>query len=113
MKCPFDDSALQVVNRQGVEIDWCPSCKGVWLERGELEKLIDHAASATSVPAAPIPAYNGQERNQDGSRDEGRRDHRTRGDDRRRYDDDDDDGDRYHSKRGRRRGFLSEIFDFD
>lgn len=40
MKCPFDGATLQVVNRSGIEIDWCPDCRGVWLERGELDRLI-------------------------------------------------------------------------
>lgn len=43
MNCPFDGTDLKVVNRQGIDIDWCPSCKGVWLERGELEKLIERS----------------------------------------------------------------------
>jgi Zn-finger nucleic acid-binding protein len=38
--------ALQAVHRHGVEIDWCPSCKGVWLERGELDKLIERAVDS-------------------------------------------------------------------
>lgn len=44
MKCPVCDARLREVNRRGVEIDICPECKGVWLERGELEKLLDVAA---------------------------------------------------------------------
>lgn len=56
MLCPFDATTLQVVNRSGVEIDWCPSCKGVWLERGELDKLIDLASPAAAPAAAPMPA---------------------------------------------------------
>ncbi|RLT37389.1 MAG: cytoplasmic protein [Chloroflexi bacterium] len=44
MKCPVCDARLREVTRRGVEIDICPECKGVWLERGELEKLIEVAA---------------------------------------------------------------------
>lgn len=40
MRCPLDDTKLREVNRRGVEIDICPECKGVWLDRGELEKLL-------------------------------------------------------------------------
>lgn len=40
MKCPVDNTTLQVAQRSGVEIDYCPRCRGVWLDRGELEKLI-------------------------------------------------------------------------
>lgn len=43
MNCPFDGTDLKVVNRQGIDIDWCPSCKGLWLERGELDKLLERS----------------------------------------------------------------------
>jgi len=85
MICPFDATALQVVNRSGVEIDWCPSCKGVWLERGELDKLIDEA----SRPELPGSGRSGRPVPED------RRDDR--------WDDD---------RRHRRKSLLSEIFDF-
>jgi uncharacterized protein len=39
--CPRDGTALKRESRSGIEIDWCPNCRGVWLDRGELEKLID------------------------------------------------------------------------
>ena len=41
MKCPLCDVPMREVNRRGVQIDVCPECKGVWLDRGELEKLIE------------------------------------------------------------------------
>jgi Zn-finger nucleic acid-binding protein len=43
MKCPVDDTVLAISDRQGIEIDYCPTCRGVWLDRGELEKLIARA----------------------------------------------------------------------
>jgi uncharacterized protein len=47
MKCPTcTDSALTITERQGVEIDYCPQCRGVWLDRGELDKLMDRAVAA-------------------------------------------------------------------
>lgn len=53
MKCPIcPDSNLLIAERQGVEIDYCPQCRGVWLDRGELDKLIER--STTSAPVAPI-----------------------------------------------------------
>lgn len=57
MKCPHcTDSTLVMTERQGVEIDYCPSCRGIWLDRGELDKLLDKAG-ATSAPAlAPLRA---------------------------------------------------------
>jgi Zn-finger nucleic acid-binding protein len=51
MKCPVDETMLQMTDRQGIEIDYCPQCRGVWLDRGELDKLIDR--SMTVAPAAP------------------------------------------------------------
>jgi Zn-finger nucleic acid-binding protein len=67
VKCPNDQTTLVMSERSGVEIDYCPECRGVWLDRGELDKILDRAASefgggaATSdaqpvVPAAPAPA---------------------------------------------------------
>ena len=41
MKCPVDDTTLAITDRQGIEIDYCPECRGVWLDRGELDKLIE------------------------------------------------------------------------
>jgi len=53
MKCPQDvDVDLVMSERQGVEIDYCPSCRGVWLDRGELDKILDRAAALTGPPAA-------------------------------------------------------------
>ena len=40
MKCPVDGATLLMSDRQGVEIDYCPDCRGVWLDRGELDKLV-------------------------------------------------------------------------
>jgi hypothetical protein len=53
MKCPHcPDSTLLMTERQGVEIDYCPTCRGVWLDRGELDKLID--LSAAPPAARPV-----------------------------------------------------------
>jgi Zn-finger nucleic acid-binding protein len=41
MKCPVDETTLEMSDRQGIEIDYCPQCRGVWLDRGELDKLIE------------------------------------------------------------------------
>ncbi len=58
MKCPHcTDAALVMSERQGIEIDYCPQCRGVWLDRGELDKLIERAvpmaAQAPQPPSAP------------------------------------------------------------
>ena len=58
MKCPScPDIALTMSERQGVEIDYCPQCRGVWLDRGELDKLIERAATlqASSSGTAQAP----------------------------------------------------------
>ncbi len=60
MKCPNDNATLVMSERSGIEIDYCPECRGVWLDRGELDKIIDRAGSqpapAASAPPAPMPA---------------------------------------------------------
>ena len=55
MKCPTDDSTLVMSDRNGIEIDYCPQCRGVWLDRGEIDKIIDRAGVA-APPAAPAAA---------------------------------------------------------
>jgi uncharacterized protein len=47
MKCPFDDSQLLISERTGIEIDYCPACRGIWLDRGELDKIIERSATAS------------------------------------------------------------------
>lgn len=54
MKCPIDGTILVIADRSGVEIDYCPQCRGVWLDRGELDKII--AGAAADVPPPPPPA---------------------------------------------------------
>lgn len=57
MKCPHcPDATLLMSERQSVEIDYCPKCRGVWLDRGELDKLIDLSAAApVPVPTRHVP----------------------------------------------------------
>ena len=58
LMCPNDDSPMQSLDRNGVQFDMCPTCRGVWLDRGELEKLMDSAAQdgrASAPQAAPVP----------------------------------------------------------
>lgn len=97
MNCPkCEVTSLTMADRSGVEIDYCPVCRGVWLDRGELDKIIErttaqlNAANRYSAQMPMDPGYD-------------------RGRDRRRYDDDDDDDD---DRRGRRGGILGQIFDF-
>lgn len=45
MKCPRCGVGLDIAERQGIEIDYCPDCRGVWLDRGELDKIIERTIS--------------------------------------------------------------------
>ena len=55
MKCPNDSATLVMSERSGVEIDYCPECRGVWLDRGELDKILDRAEAefAKTAPQQP------------------------------------------------------------
>ena len=94
MKCPScPDVALTMSDRQGVEIDYCPQCRGVWLDRGELDKLIERAA-------VPAPNQNNGAAAQTGYRDSGHKDSGYR-----------DDGYRDGRQQHRKKSWLSDIFD--
>jgi uncharacterized protein len=96
MKCPKCQVDLAISDRQGVEIDFCPQCRGVWLDRGELDKITERAAR-----------FN--DRDGDDDDDDRRRVAERRPDyDRERYDRDRHDGDRHYHKR---KSFWSELFD--
>ncbi len=97
MNCPIDGTELRITDRQGIEIDYCPKCRGVWLDRGELDKLIERSATA---PFAAEPEGYGDERDHDARR--GAYDDERELDDRR-------DG---HGRRRRRRSVLEDLFDF-
>lgn len=56
MPCPICKVALVMSDRQGVEIDYCPQCRGVWLDRGELDKIIERSAEDIAPAASPPPA---------------------------------------------------------
>jgi Zn-finger nucleic acid-binding protein len=93
MHCPVcKDVTLIMADRQGIEVDYCLQCRGVWLDRGELDKLIERAALAMGTSERQTP-----------QRDRGSGDYREH----RAYDEDE-----YHWKK-RKRGFLGELFDFD
>ena len=100
MLCPVcADVTLAISSREGIEIDHCPQCRGVWLDRGELDKIIERAAPSVVGGGAAAGAGPAPPRREDvGDRD--------------RYDRDRYERDRYDKKR-RRKSFLEEIFDFD
>ena len=58
MQCPIDGAQLVMTDRSGVEIDYCPQCRGVWLDRGELDKIIERSVAAAPAPA-PAPQQRG------------------------------------------------------
>lgn len=100
MKCPNCEETLVMTERQGVEIDYCPKCRGVWLDKGELDKIIEKAASMQSS-----------------------QDLKSNEDKKRRDDDDYDDEGGFFNRnkrdnennpnRRRKGGFLGNLFDFD
>jgi Zn-finger nucleic acid-binding protein len=87
MQCPIDGSELVMADRAGVEIDYCPKCRGVWLDRGELDKIIERSTQPVqAVPQQP-----------------------------RRYDDRGGDYDPGYDKkpyRKKKKNFLEDLFDF-
>jgi Zn-finger nucleic acid-binding protein len=101
LMCPNDNSPMQTLERSGVQFDMCPSCRGVWLDRGELEKLMasaaeDGRASAPQPQAAPPPQPSPWSQPQQPSQ--------GHYDDRRRYEDD------YRYKK-KKRDSIFDIFD--
>jgi Zn-finger nucleic acid-binding protein len=56
MKCPVDGNDLVITDRSGVEIDYCPQCRGVWLDRGELDKIIERSAAQMAPEPGPRAA---------------------------------------------------------
>ena len=56
MKCPICNVDLVMSDRQGVEIDYCPQCRGVWLDRGELDKIIERSNPVIAQAQQPMPA---------------------------------------------------------
>ncbi|HWQ13732.1 MAG TPA: zf-TFIIB domain-containing protein [Roseiflexaceae bacterium] len=93
MYCPVcREVALVMADRQGIEVDYCPQCRGVWLDRGELDKIIERVALAQGGPTGPMR----QPRDRNPAEYHEHRD----------YDDD-------YRRRKKRRGLLDELFDFD
>lgn len=65
MKCPNCNETLLMTERNNIEIDYCPSCRGVWLDKGELDKMLDYVAQHTTAPQVnqqynPTPGHYDQ-----------------------------------------------------
>jgi Zn-finger nucleic acid-binding protein len=90
-----------MTERNGVEIDYCPQCRGVWLDRGELDKIIERSASFDnrSDNQGRPSGYEAPRQTRESYDDY---------DDHRKYDDD-----RYDPRRKKRKSFLGDLFDFD
>ncbi|MBM1220213.1 zf-TFIIB domain-containing protein [Ponticoccus sp. SC2-23] len=58
MQCPVDGTTLVMADRNGVEIDYCPQCRGVWLDRGELDKIIERSVQAPPPPPQDRGGYD-------------------------------------------------------
>jgi Zn-finger nucleic acid-binding protein len=90
MSCPVCRVPLVMSDRQGVEIDYCPQCRGVWLDRGELDKIIERSAQEFAAPPPPAaPLHQPRPGRQDYDRDYGH----------------------HGGHRKRRKSFLEELFD--
>ncbi len=88
MKCPVcPETQLQMTERKGVEIDYCPECRGVWLDRGELDKIIDKTLVETTPSTSSSTPY------------EQSYDYNKR-------------GEHHGGKTKKRKSFLGEMFDF-
>jgi Zn-finger nucleic acid-binding protein len=92
MKCPIDQTELKMTDRQGVEIDYCPTCRGVWLDRGELDKIIDRSVAF----------------DRDDDDDEDRKNQRFGREEAGTYE-----TPRNQPRKKKRSSFLSELFDFE
>jgi Zn-finger nucleic acid-binding protein len=89
--CPTCKTPLSIADRSGIEIDFCPTCRGVWLDRGELDKILERSAAAFA-PAPESPPRHAAHYD-----DHGRGPWPQHG----------------HYRGKRKKSFLSDIFDFD
>ena len=84
MKCPNDNTTLVMTDRNGVEIDYCPECRGEWLDKGELDKIIERSSPQSQLN------YNQHLRN----------------------DKNYNSSENYLQKKRKKESFLSDLFDF-
>lgn len=104
MKCPNCNETLLMTERHQVEIDYCPICRGVWLDKGELDKLMSYAAEQNKVPSNTYddrsvrPEHSNRERSD--YREDYREGHR-------------DEHNKHQQYPKKKKSFLSDFFDFD
>jgi Zn-finger nucleic acid-binding protein len=104
MKCPICNVDLMMAERQGVEIDYCPQCRGVWLDRGELDKIIERTSAEYGERSSSHNAANDQPLTSEPPR---REEHDRKEHDRDRHDD--DRRGQGGSEKKRRGSFLGDI----
>jgi Zn-finger nucleic acid-binding protein len=100
MKCPVDGNTLALAERNGIEIDYCPECRGVWLDRGELDRIIERAAPAGRGGYDERREHDERRHHHDHDHDDRHRDDRYHDDRHRDHDDHD------RSARSRRGGLA-------
>lgn len=109
MRCPVCDETLREIQRHGVNVDICPGCKGVWLDRGELEKIVE-MASMEGTDRGTRDGYPGSRREASGPlRSSTSRNEEDRYREKRSHDD--HESDRGYHKKKRRGSWLGEIFE--
>lgn len=114
MLCPVCKVTLTLSERQGIEIDYCPQCRGIWLDRGELDKLIERSeAQAAPQPerAGPVVASRPQGEHRDSYSDDRRDGYRDKDYRDKDYRSGDKHGHGHYPRR--KKSFLSELLDFD
>lgn len=101
MQCPVCKTvALVMSERHGVEIDYCPQCRGVWLDRGELDKIIERSSAAPvsiSTHSAPQQVAPSHQQHHDNYRQQHHDNYRSQ----------------HQPYKKKREGFLADLFDFD
>ncbi|GAA1789203.1 zf-TFIIB domain-containing protein [Agromyces lapidis] len=115
MQCPSDGTVLVMSERSGIEIDYCPTCRGVWLDRGELDKIVERAGrefggapsapAAPQAPSAPVPPQQPAYGQQAYQQPYDNRGYDNRGYDNRGY------GDQGYGRKKKKESWLSELFD--
>ena len=91
MNCPIDNEILLMSDKHGIEIDYCPKCRGVWLDRGELDKIIEKSSTSSESANQSFSSSSHQKPHQNQS-----------------YNNHDD----YKYKKKKKENFLGELFDF-
>lgn len=99
MNCPVCNIQLNMMERSGVEIDYCSKCRGVWLDRGELDKIIERSADQGTGFTSHNQHNQPNQYNQSGFNQQ------------QHYPDSSHYG--HHKKHKKRESFLSDLFDFD